>query len=477
MPQEQPTAVVSAASFGPVISPGSIAACFGSFVTQDSRSFSASNVPLPDLLGGVRIRVNGQIAGLFYASPTQINFLVPDNAGEGLQRVEIFGVDGSRKEVQAPISRVAPSIFTALSDGHGTAAAVTTFDGIRYENAANTDGSAREIAPGTPGRQNILVLFGTGWRSGTPTEIRVKINNIPSKVLYAGKTNDYVGLDQVNVLLPWQLSGSGNVEVLITGAGRTSNIVNIKIGGPKITLPAADLAFNQQITSDLTANDPIQPTTFEAGRIRYFDAYKFKVTGFNTGISIDLRSSQFDASINLFRVVGNDLVPVAADDFTGGFGDGKIENRNALLLTVIRQPGDYVAYATASDDNSEGTGRYTLLLKTVEITPLEYSFDTILSDIRPSDVQTSAGDYMKLYSFRGTQGQRVRITMRSNSFDSFLFLYKNDGLYLMSDDQSAGGNDARIEYVLPTDGDYLIFATPFTPGITGPFSINLSLAN
>ena len=432
---------------------------------------------MPETLGGVRLRVNGQPAGIFYASPTQINFFVPEGTGEGLQRVEFFGADGSHKETQAPISKVAPAIFSALSDGHGTAAGLTTFDGVRYESTANADGTEREVAPGVPARQNVLVLFGTGWRFGAPGEIRVKINNIPSRVLFAGRTDYYVGLDQVNVVLPWQLSGSGSVEILMTGGGRSSNIINIRIGGPKITMPVTDLAFNQPVNSELTLNDPIQATTLEAGRIRYYDAYKFKVSAPNTGIAIDLRSSDFDATVNLFRVVGNDLVPVASDDFTGGFGNGKFENKNALLLTVIKQAGDYVAYATASDDNSGGTGRYTLLLKTVEIPPLAYSFDTIVSDIRTTDVQTSAGDYMKVYCFRGFQGQRVRITMRSNTFDSFLFLYRNDGLYLMSDDQSAGGNDARIEYVLPNDGDYLIFATPFAPRITGPFSLNLSLTN
>ncbi len=77
----------------------------------------------------------------------------------------------------------------------------------------------------------------------------------------------------------------------------------------------------------------------------------------------------------------------------------------------------------------------------------------------------------------GRSGQKVRAVMRSSAFDSYLLLYRNTGLNLMSDDQSGGGNDARIEYVLPADGIYLVFATPFAPQRTGSYTFTLSLAD
>ena len=412
-----------------------------------------------------------------YAGPTQINFAVPAGVGEGMKRVEVTDANGTHSEIEAPVTRVAPGLFSALSTGQGTAAAQTTFDGVSLLSVSNHDGSAREVQPGTPQQSNVLVLYGTGWRQAPRSDIRVKINNIPSRVVYAGEAPGYIGLDQANVHIPWQLSGCGTAEVLMTGGGRASNIVTIKIGGPRITLAVSQIELGQAMNGDLTPSDPVRSTTFDAGRIRYYDAYRFRTLSRNTGVSIDLRSSQFDAEVNLFKVAGEDLVPVSSDDYTGGLGNGEFANRNALLLTMLTEPGEYVFFASSSDDNSEGTGSYSLTLKVVPMKLVDYSLTPLSGNIGTTDIQTSAGDYLKVYWFHGLSGQRVRAVMSSSAFDSYLLLYRNTGLNLMSDDQSGGGNDARIEYVLPADGIYLVFATPFAPHRTGAYSFTLSLAD
>ena len=470
-------AVTSASSYSPLVTPGSIAVCFGQFVTSGNKLYTASSLQLPLTLGGVSVFVDNQPAGLFFAGPTQINFAVPAGVGEGMKRLEVTDNDGKRSEIEVPVARVAPGLFSALSNGQGTAAALTTFDGVTYQNASNFDGSARELQPGTPQLTNVLVLYGTGWRNAPRSDIRVKINNIPSKVVYAGEAPGYIGLDQANVHIPWQLSGCGSAEVLVTGGGQTSNILTIKIGGPRITLPVSPIALGQTINADLEASDPVQSSTFDAGRIRYYDAYRFTTFSPNTGVSIDLRSTQFDAAVNLFKVQGEVLEPVSSDDFTGGLGNGEFANKNALLLTMLTLPGEYVLFATTSDDNSEGSGHYSVTLKTIPMHLIDYSLTPLAGNIGTTDIQTSAGDYLKVYWFRGVAGQRVRAVMRSSAFDSFLLLYRNTGLYLMSDDQSGGGNDARLEYVLPADGIYLLLATPFAPNLTGSYTLTLSLAN
>jgi uncharacterized protein (TIGR03437 family) len=470
-------AITSASSYSALITPSSIAVCFGQFVTAGNKTHAASSLQLPLALGGISIFVDNQPAGLFFAGPTQINFAVPSGVGEGMKRVEVTDADGKHSEIEVPVARVAPGLFSARSDGHGTAAAQTTFDGVTYQNVSNSDGTQREVQPGSPQLTNVLVLYGTGWRNAPRSDVRVKINNIPSRVVYAGQAPGYVGLDQANVHIPWQLSGCGSAEVIMTAGGQTANIVTIKIGGPRITLPVSAIALGQTINGDLAASDPVQSSTFDAGRIRYYDAFRFTTFSPNTGVSIDLRSSQFDAAVNLFKVKGDVLEPVSSDDFTGGLGNGEFVNKNALLLTLLTDPGEYVLFASTSDDNSEGSGQYSLTLKTAPMQQTDYSLTPLDGNIGTTDIQTSGGDYLKVYWFRGLAGQKVRAVMRSSSFDSFLLLYRNSGLYLMSDDQSGGGNDASLEYVLPADGIYLVLATPFAPNRTGSYTLTLSLAN
>src|SRR5262245_55165031 len=68
-----PVATVSAASFAPIVAPDSIAAAFG--VGLATQVEFATTQPLPTSLAGTTVRVNGELAGLFFVSASQINYL------------------------------------------------------------------------------------------------------------------------------------------------------------------------------------------------------------------------------------------------------------------------------------------------------------------------------------------------------------------------------------------------------------------
>ena len=51
------------------------------------------------------------------------------------------------------------------------------------------------------------------------------------QVLYAGPQSQFVGLDQVNVLLGRSLIGRGQVNVVLTVDGKVANTVTITIAG------------------------------------------------------------------------------------------------------------------------------------------------------------------------------------------------------------------------------------------------------
>jgi len=71
--------VVNSASYQPTFgSPGSIASIFGANLAATTAAAQA--VPLPFELGGTSVTVLGQAVPLYYVSPVQINFQVP-NAG------------------------------------------------------------------------------------------------------------------------------------------------------------------------------------------------------------------------------------------------------------------------------------------------------------------------------------------------------------------------------------------------------------
>ena len=70
-------------------------------------------------------------------------------------------------------------------------------------------------------------------------------------------------------------------------------------------------------------------------------------------------------------------------------------------------------------------------------------------------------------------GQRLIVTMLSGDMDAYLRVVQRDGSTIASDDDGAGGTDARVEFEAPAAGDYLIVATTFSSGEEGSYQIHL----
>jgi len=241
-----PLAVTSAASYSnEVVAPESIVATFG--INLASGTGQATQQPLPTSLGGVTVTVRDSTgverpAPLFFVSPGQINFQIPSEVGPGSALVESF-VDGqiaSRGTIR--VNSTAPAIFTADSSGRGyPAAALLRYRGnqlVAVEPVYDYDSVrrvfvGRPIDPGPPDDSLFLVLYGTGFRRhGGLGSIGVRMGGVDAQVVYAGAQGDYAGLDQLNVRIPRELAGRGEVEVRLTLGGLSANPVRIRMTGP-----------------------------------------------------------------------------------------------------------------------------------------------------------------------------------------------------------------------------------------------------
>ena len=151
-----------------------------------------------------------------------------------------------------------------------------------------------------------------------------------------------------------------------------------------------------------------------------------------------------------------------ADDITGGLGDGNLDNNNALLLTVLTQPGNYVLFATSSDLNPDGVGNYSVKLSNPTFTMLTYG-QTVNGTLNTNSIQTSGSILANVLC-----GERRRRRHWNHE------LLTNDGTFIDEDDNSGGGTNALINSPLPQTGIYLIFASPFAPNVTGPYTIKLT---
>jgi uncharacterized protein (TIGR03437 family) len=254
--------IVSAASYagGPAV--GSIVAIFGNNLATGTAQ--SGGPPLPTNLGGVQVKFNGVATPLFYVSPTQINVQGPwEVAGFGALSAQVIvnGVASSSPIVASvPAS---PAIFTMDQSGSGQAAAV-----LNTGQASAPSGSFPGLTqPAQPG--DFLTIYATGLGlvtntppSGSPglanplsettTVPLVTIGGAPATVTYSGLAPGFVGLYQINVLvppnlptgdaLPLQVSiGGVTASGLVTVAGQSAtaaqnvNVVAIGPGSGTIT--------------------------------------------------------------------------------------------------------------------------------------------------------------------------------------------------------------------------------------------------
>jgi uncharacterized protein (TIGR03437 family) len=183
----------------------------------------AQMVPLPQSLSDVQVTVNGTVIGLYYASSSQINAVLPDGIS-GLVQVAIQNGSGSTT-VNLMAEAAHPAVFTLDATGTGAAAAVN----LRTGTAVN---AANPLLAG-----DVLVLFLTGLGATMPSggyQVAVQtptvtIDGQACSLLYAGIAPSYPGIDQINCTVPAGLTANPSAQLLVSSGGRTSNVTNVAV--------------------------------------------------------------------------------------------------------------------------------------------------------------------------------------------------------------------------------------------------------
>lgn len=236
-------ACVSAASYSnSALAAEAITSAFGSNLATITQG--ASMIPLPTSLAGTTVKVRDssgteRLAPLFFVSSSQVNYQIPPQTAMGAATITITNADGAVSAGTVQIVAVAPGLFTANSNGQDAPAAVvlrvSASNAQSYETVAIFDAAQNKFLPrpldlNPTTDQVYLMLFGTGikFRSSLAA-VSARIGGLDAEVLYAGAQGGFAGLDQINVRIPPSLVGRGEVDVVLTVDGQTSNTVRINI--------------------------------------------------------------------------------------------------------------------------------------------------------------------------------------------------------------------------------------------------------
>jgi uncharacterized protein (TIGR03437 family) len=222
------SAVVNAASYTAQVSPGSLATLFG---THLGPALVTAGAPLPMSLSGVSITVNGRPAPILAVTSTQVNFQVPWETAVGNAEV-IVTVNGfAANTVTVAVSATAPGLFLEAS----TRAAV-----LNSDNTLNTDANPAMVG-GTiqaylTGSGPVNVATSDGVAAGASplaqamSQTSATVGTLPARVSFTGLAPGYVGLTQMNIVIPPGLA-SGDYPLTVSIGGKSSNAGTISVAG------------------------------------------------------------------------------------------------------------------------------------------------------------------------------------------------------------------------------------------------------
>ena len=204
--------IVNAASLtaGP-ISPGELLTILGLNIGPSSAAGLSQDA------NGLQVLFDGVPAPLLYASPTQVNLVVPyEVAGKASVSVDVE-FNGERYSTGMTVAATAPAIFTAAGTGVGQAS------GVR----------------GAAARGSIIHLFATGLGQTVPAEVTgevvpdgtakpilpvaVKIGGIGAPVLSIGSVpNQIAGIFELQVIVPAGIATGPAIPVFLSAGSAQS---------------------------------------------------------------------------------------------------------------------------------------------------------------------------------------------------------------------------------------------------------------
>jgi len=232
--------------------PGALGSAFAT--TGATTTFFATAIPPPQSLGGATLSVGGSLsfdatagkwnysstgavqAPLLFVGPNQINFQVPPGITSGSAiPAQLTKPDGTTLLTTLNITATAPGIFSVLQNGQGQAAV------LNQENSAN-------FGTNPAARGSVIQIFATGAGATTPTlmpgepapasgnplvltnvQPTVTIGGQMAQVQFSGMAPGFVGLWQINAVVPQSVTPGFAVPLVISAGGATSNTVTIAV--------------------------------------------------------------------------------------------------------------------------------------------------------------------------------------------------------------------------------------------------------
>ncbi len=249
-PQINAGGVITAAAFGgsTTVAPGSWIEIYGANLAAGARTwgtadFSGSNAPTS--LDSTSVAIGGQPAFVSYISAGQVNVQVPSNVTAGTQPLVLttsFGVTAAYNlTIGAAPAVYAPSILNIGGKQYAGALFANSSTWVLPTGAV----SGLTSQPASPG--DIITLYGVGFGAVTPAvaagqsvpdgeltaltaPVQVQFGTTPATLQYQGLAPGFVGLYQLNIVVPQVAAGDAVPLTFSQGGGTLPQTLYTAVG-------------------------------------------------------------------------------------------------------------------------------------------------------------------------------------------------------------------------------------------------------
>jgi len=207
------------------VAPGSLVSIFGTGLSDANQT--ASGVPLPTALGTTALTLAGVPVPLIHAFPLQVDAQIPwELAGQTQAQLTIVTDDLSGNTVSVPLAPFSPGLYPGILINGTTGLAVPgnpAKRGVDYVNifATGLGPVTNQPATGAPAPVSPLAQ--------TTNTVTVTIGGASVKATFAGLAPGFVGLYQVNVLVPANAPTGNAIPVSLSVGGAGSNQVTMAV--------------------------------------------------------------------------------------------------------------------------------------------------------------------------------------------------------------------------------------------------------
>jgi len=254
---------------------------------------------------------------------------------------------------------------------------------------------------------------------------------------------------------------------------------------------------NRMIRAGETKNSSLDGGDRALGDGSYFEAWFFEGRA-GQRVTVTMRSGAFDT----FLAVGRHNADVieSNDDYEGN------SSTNSQVSITLPADGMYVIRANSLEASK--TGDYTVTLESgaggnadsessgvgnsaggtmaasrvlgmpVNNQRMLQSGRQVSGTLDASDGKLNDDSYFEVWYVQLSAGQKVTVTMRSSSFDTFLSIGAHQGNEAAdtNDDYEENSTDSRLEFTASTAGTYVIIANSFESGKTGDYTLVAALS-